>query len=724
MKLKIKNIILILFLVSSCKALAQLDTMPPWRIKLPDPARNHSIIIYSSARPNIQGVELTPGDYIGAFYDSLGGHGCAGYVKWTGVNTGFPVWGTDDTIKNGYSMPPARERLKWKIWRRSDNRIFDAIATYSEGPGYFIPNGITYIASLTDSASSPWFFSRTDSIHRIWIPLTAPDIEGEPLQYGDWIGAFYDSLGLPACGGAAMWNGLSQIVLEAYGDTNSPIPKIGFYRNEQFQWRIWRRSDRNEFRARAQYDLYNRALFPEDSLFIPRSAVFPFGSGRSRLLSLNSVGYVDFFSLTPMIIRFGPADLTSSYRMIGLPGDSAFIIPNFINGTPIKDWVAFYDDGEDNYLPYTGSTAEEFYFTPGRSYWILSKYPFVIKSVRVRAVIPDNDFAHSIQVRRGWNMISNPFHKIVPWEFVRAMNGLSEKDKIFEYVNGKYDGSSRYFEPYRGYYYYNNSNSSVLRIPYPSLFIYGPLGSGEKENEIKISLTINDETKAEAFISINKNSKTGEDEYDAPAPPDNLLRHNIYLEMSGFTGERNKFYSESKPIIENGESFLAAVKTVKGESAALKFDGLEAYKEKYEIILIREYDGSPYDLKNCSRVEFQAVNEKEKFKIFIGDKKYIENIKAEIPDDYKLFQNFPNPFNGTTRINYSLKYLSHVEMTIYDALGRTVVKFNEGNKNPGSHEIIFNACNLSSGVYFYSLKAFSVDGENGFSETKKMIYLK
>ena len=90
----------------------------------------------------------------------------------------------------------------------------------------------------------------------------------------------------------------------------------------------------------------------------------------------------------------------------------------------------------------------------------------------------------------------------------------------------------------------------------------------------------------------------------------------------------------------------------------------------------------------------------------------------EIPDDFKLSQNFPNPFNATTIIGYSLLTGGHVSLIVYDILGRHVETLVDQTQSPSEYEIEWSPHNLSSGIYFYKLKL------GGIEITRKMAYLK
>ena len=96
----------------------------------------------------------------------------------------------------------------------------------------------------------------------------------------------------------------------------------------------------------------------------------------------------------------------------------------------------------------------------------------------------------------------------------------------------------------------------------------------------------------------------------------------------------------------------------------------------------------------------------------------IESDNSSLPVDYTLSQNYPNPFNPTTKINFSLPEASNVKLSIYNILGQEVQTLVNEQLSAGNYNVDFNASNLSSGIYFYSLKA----GSNVV--TKKMTLLK
>jgi hypothetical protein len=95
----------------------------------------------------------------------------------------------------------------------------------------------------------------------------------------------------------------------------------------------------------------------------------------------------------------------------------------------------------------------------------------------------------------------------------------------------------------------------------------------------------------------------------------------------------------------------------------------------------------------------------------------VEN-ESILPKKYFIHQNFPNPFNPTTRIIYELPQPSQVKLIIFDVLGREVETLVRDLQTAGKYEVTFDANNLSSGIYFYR---FSTDS---FSDVKKMILIR
>jgi hypothetical protein len=124
------------------------------------------------------------------------------------------------------------------------------------------------------------------------------------------------------------------------------------------------------------------------------------------------------------------------------------------------------------------------------------------------------------------------------------------------------------------------------------------------------------------------------------------------------------------------------------------------------------------DMLHAKGIGTNQINEIE----LVGDGASLvsvnENINSGIPKDFQLYQNYPNPFNPTTMIRYQVPANNDVTLKVFDMRGREIKTLVHAKQNAGSYTIRFNASGLSSGTYFYTLRAGSL------SSVKEMLLLK
>lgn len=107
------------------------------------------------------------------------------------------------------------------------------------------------------------------------------------------------------------------------------------------------------------------------------------------------------------------------------------------------------------------------------------------------------------------------------------------------------------------------------------------------------------------------------------------------------------------------------------------------------------------------------------FKTTNGGLTPIENQSALNPDRFYLHQNYPNPFNPGTKIKFDIPATGEIKLVVYSNLGKEITVLLNKNLNPGIYEIEWNASDLSSGVYYYSLFI-----NNNLFDTKKTVLIK
>ncbi|MBD3168440.1 MAG: T9SS type A sorting domain-containing protein [candidate division Zixibacteria bacterium] len=123
-------------------------------------------------------------------------------------------------------------------------------------------------------------------------------------------------------------------------------------------------------------------------------------------------------------------------------------------------------------------------------------------------------------------------------------------------------------------------------------------------------------------------------------------------------------------------------------------------------------DGTWYDL-GAGQSDDACIRLRTSTTLDVGTEEF-----AQVPDDLLILQNYPNPFNARTNIEYGVTDDCHVDLRVYNLLGREVATLVDGFKHAGYHKAVWNSGEVPSGVYFYRLTA----GEN--TQTRKMIVLK
>jgi len=124
---------------------------------------------------------------------------------------------------------------------------------------------------------------------------------------------------------------------------------------------------------------------------------------------------------------------------------------------------------------------------------------------------------------------------------------------------------------------------------------------------------------------------------------------------------------------------------------------------QYKVVAL--FQSKPAESSNIQKIRFYFNEEKNI---------YVDRLVL----NFELSQNIPNPFNPSTSISYSIPENAFVTLKIYDVLGNEVVELINEQKESGNYQIDFNASELSSGIYYYTLTA------GNFTSTKKMSLIK
>jgi hypothetical protein len=219
------------------------------------------------------------------------------------------------------------------------------------------------------------------------------------------------------------------------------------------------------------------------------------------------------------------------------------------------------------------------------------------------------------------------------------------------------------------------------------------------------------DSKTKDFDLYLKNIRNGE------KVPANLYRKAMILEtyLCLSEGENDAALSLVKEMTGNRhkgtQAELYGLYTIAMSDDEGSQDALNTLKEHYpNNTLTNIAREQHYETVNWQDIDLSkplADNEEEYF-----------NNNNNLPEKFALYENYPNPFNPTTTIQYDLPEDVHVTITVYNINGRKIKELVNGFKQAGSYEVVFNGNGLASGVYFYKIQT------GNFTEIKRMLLIK
>jgi len=196
----------------------------------------------------------------------------------------------------------------------------------------------------------------------------------------------------------------------------------------------------------------------------------------------------------------------------------------------------------------------------------------------------------------------------------------------------------------------------------------------------------------------------------------------IPVELSSFTAETNDnlvMLNWSTATETNNQGFEIERKLKNQDWVTIGFvEGNGTTTEIHNYTYEDDYSDLPYEgtvLYRLKQVDFGGTFE------------YSEQLSVNlvfVPSDYYVSQNYPNPFNPSTTIEYSLPIESSIRIKIFNAIGEVIEELVSETQPAGTHNVVWNAQNHSSGIYYYSFEVTSADGSQSHREMKKIVFLK
>lgn len=405
------------------------------------------------------------------------------------------------------------------------------------------------------------------------------------------------------------------------------------------------------------------------------------------------------------------------------------------NGTKID-----YDDFKNNSICY-----------PGTAFFLVIKNwntPIAIDpGVYPHALVKASDMYNTgIQLTNGignWFLIGTPMNMTIPWDSL-VFVGANVLDHAVYTGTGAANGWDRavnQLDPWQGIAVKTTGQCTVkfkTGIPgtlpkhavTPKMIrdAANAIPSSPNDWLVKINanrVDINMRCEGGGF-GMRNGASVDYDPFDTYLPPsvgDKAV-------MVGFDGPNGPRLMDMRPLDANGGVWDMKLTTLDaGARVKLNFEGaLNLPDPTFEVYLIDLEEKIAHNLKTTTSLVVGSGNGSKDFRIVAGKKAFVNQNNAGVdlhPSTMTLYTNYPNPFNPSTTIRYTVpnkSELYNVTLKIYNMLGQEIVTLVNSRQISGYYEVTWNAHIQSSGVYFYRLSVS--DGIQTLQDVKKMMLVK
>ncbi len=451
------------------------------------------------------------------------------------------------------------------------------------------------------------------------------------------------------------------------------------------------------------------------------------------------ISYSDTFSIQIRLAGDGvvknrpqPAgNLQNSYRLISIPVNTdqknpAFIFEDDLGPYDKTKWRLFQPNPDGSIIEYPEFSE----VLPGRAYWLIVSDPDRIidtgSGQTLNTAVP-----FQLGLLPGWNYIGNPFNFAVPVSALVMENNQLLDIRRYE---GNWSVLSDSLYPFEGYAVYSETETNLFVNPdFSDLTNGGVSKRSISKNDytwyIQISARSQEASDTLNFAGVGNQAILQWDEFDRPETPPIGEFVSVFFRHPEWERNTLDYTTDIRNEYLPGFSWEFTVQSNISGKVELDLRTSENFPSGNRACLVDPFSGEIITFRNSVTHRFSlSGGEKERtFILLTGNSDYlIKNLDSEkfLPQTFKLYQNFPNPFNPVTRIRYAVPSNSgsndgfHVNLSVYNAAGQKVVTLVDEKKPAGYHEIEFDAAALASGVYIYQLRT------SGFSQSRKMILIR
>lgn len=456
-------------------------------------------------------------------------------------------------------------------------------------------------------------------------------------------------------------------------------------------------------------------------------------AGKNLQFALNVIGYIESYAVK--LPKPTPSD---KYQIISIPFD----LSNFGILDVLKDLGSVDKTKWRLYGKWTGTQYLEFpspdfrNFKRGEGYWLITKGERYL--TLGTAKISSQQGFYAISLDSGYNLIGNPFPYRVSWANSQRSTPDSVESWLWSFSGAGFQKETNVMEPFTGYFLKSLHHGVTIYINPTDKTASGSLGkaaheqrqyaAGEWEMQIKASNGAATDEDNVAGVSRSANDEWDTEDFSEPppAPTDYLALSFNHREWRNNPG---RYAGDLRAVHPEGNYWDLEVASAKAEAnVTIELVKFGTIPSDFEIVLVDMATERVNDIYSSLSYTFTLKKNESvrSFRLIVGRKEFVKNNTNGIPIvplEYSLDQNFPNPFNPSTRIHYTVGHSGHVQLDIFNVLGQKVKTLFSGDQRIGSYGLEWDGTNddggkISSGIYLCRMRT------EEFTATKKMVFLK
>jgi hypothetical protein len=367
---------------------------------------------------------------------------------------------------------------------------------------------------------------------------------------------------------------------------------------------------------------------------------------------------------------------------------------------------------------------------PGKAFWLIIRDAGKIVDTGA-GVSSTTSEKFSIPLRRGWNLVGNPFSFPA---FAAIATSTGGPLSVYAFENGQwsnpFDPAANELQPFTGYAVFCDAACTMLvnpeRFPVGNALAQKAGVAAEALWSIRILAQCQEASDGNNLVAAAMGASREWDVNDHPEPPGVGEYVSVYFPHPEWNKLSAAYCTDFRPEPTDAEEWDFEVKTNIQDEVKLSFEGIESVPAEYEIWIVDKALKLSQNLRQIVNYSIagRGPDHPTRLTLIVSKRGEMEEKYAEFqtaPTAYELSPNFPNPFNPATTIRYALPKAENVTLQVFNLLGEVVATLvNNELKEAGYHAAIWNGRNaagnmVGSGVYFIRMRAGS------FVQTRKMV---